>query len=238
MEQQTGSKQDTSEQLEKPNRVFSQAYIERVYKAAGIPENFVKIKFEQIDMAGRAKPIWDKTLERAKSWNAGESNFKGILAAGSEGTGKSLALWANARAAVKSYVIANPPPNEVGTQSTPFYCKRFKNWMRFEFAPNERNPQRWNFELVHQMLDPKIKAIFFDDLTLDPAHEAFRPLKEFLEILVDDLTVIENAPKLYVTTNNTEDDWNKILGPQLVDRLIGQNYGICEPVRCVWESYR
>lgn len=228
----------TSERPEKQKTAFSQNYLERVYLSTGIPPSFVKIKFDEIDQTGRAKELWLKTMQRVNSWQRGESELKGLLMAGSQGTGKSLALWAIARAATKTWLTQNPPANEFGIQKAPLYCKRFKNWMRFEFAPNEKTPNRWNYELIHEILHHENKAIFFDDLTLDPSHEAFRPLKEFLEILVDDLSVMDTPPKLYITTNNSEADWNKILGPQLVDRIIGPDFGICQPVKCVWKSYR
>ncbi len=222
--------------METPKPSFSQSYLCKVWSAAGIPDKFVDMDYSKIDKTARAKPLWDLALKRAESWTAGESTEKGLVIAGSEGTGKSLALWANARAAAKSWLIANPPKDTVGVATPPIYCRRFKDWLRFEFCPSQDGKRNWNFELIHEMLESK--AIFLDDLTLDVNNNAFRPLCEFIELLVDDLTVMRNPPPLYITTNNSSDDWTELLGKQLVDRIVGPNDGLCTPVKCVWKSYR
>lgn len=215
--------------------IGSQKYLDRVWIASGIPEKFITLTPEQIEKDGRSKTLWDIAMQRAISWQEGRSTERGVLFSGNEGAGKSLALWCNARAAVKSWLSENYPDNEIGITIAPVYCKRFKNWLRFEFAP-QRESKNWNFQLVHEMTSAQ--AIFLDDLTLDPNHEAYRPLREFIEILVDDLSVMLEPPPLYITTNNSANDWKSLLGHQLVDRIGGPKDGLCEIVKCEWESYR
>ncbi len=205
-----------------------------MYASAGIPEKFIDFDITTLVKDGRSKPLWETALAKAAEWKT--TTPKGLLIAGSQGAGKSLALWLNARAAVKSWLTENPPENEVGTKVAPFFTCRFKTWLRDEFYPSQDGKRSWNFELRHAMLNSN--AIFLDDLTLDASHEAFRPVKEFIELLTDDLSTLRNPPSLWITTNNSSDDLAKQLGEQVLDRLCGPKDGLCEIIKCNWESYR
>lgn len=207
----------------------------RAYLSAGIPELFVDFDMSTLDTNDRSRELWTDALPMLQSWQAGECKSKGLIISGSQGTGKSTALWLNARAAVRSWLM-HKRWDGIGTLTTPIYAKRFKQWVRFEFCPSQDGKRNWNFELIHEIVNSK--AIFLDDVTFDTNNDAFRPLREFFEILVDDLSCMSNPPSLWITTNNSSEDWSAILGAQLVDRIAGPEHGICKSKKCVWKSYR
>lgn len=203
----------------------------RCYTHAGIPETYAAFDPDKIEKDGRAESLWTAVNERVKTQGG-----RGLLLSGSQGTGKSLALWMLARSEIKRHLIESGERESRGFQSVPFVCKRFKHWLRDEFCPSQDGRRNWNFEQRHDML--AARAIFLDDLTLDPSVDTFRPVREFLDLVIDDLITMIDGPRLYITTNNTAEDWTKLLGAQLVDRIAGKDGGLCEIIQCKWKSYR
>lgn len=213
--------------------LISKNYLERVYLKSGIPPRICVLSHESLETNKRAAPLWESVLERAGTWKYGHSDKRGLLISGSQGSGKSTALYFLARAAIKSWVIANPPADTQGTLSPPIVVKYFKLWVRNEF-----NPERgvFKFGVMDEWLNAN--AIFLDDLTFDASSEVFKPVREFVELLVEQLSWSVKPPPLYITTNNTRDDWDKMLGSQMTDRIAGPQNGLCEIVKCNWESFR
>lgn len=211
------------------------SYLAKVYENCGIPPRICVLRPSELETDGRAESLWESVLERAGTWKNGYSEKRGLLLAGSQGSGKSTALFFLARAAVKSYLYANPPADFTGLAKVPIYIKEFPEWLRFEFAPKAGGTY-WNFDLLDEITNSR--AIFLDDLTLDPSADAFRPVREFLFLLTNRLSNMTKPPALYISTNNTSAEWDSLLGSQLVERITGTKTGLCEVIKCNWPSFR
>lgn len=210
-------------------------YLIRVYENCKIPPRICVLSLSELETESRAKPLWENVTERAQTWKNGYSEKRGVLYAGSQGSGKSTALFFSARAAVKSYVYANPPKDFTGIINPPIFIREFPEWLRFEFAP-QGDSNKWNFHLLDEITNSR--SIFFDDLTLDPSSEAFKPVREFLFLLTNRLSNMVKPTALYISTNNTGAEWDSLLGSQLVERIIGKKTGLCETIKCNWKSFR
>ena len=212
--------------------MVTQDYLTRCYQAAGIPVAYCTIETAKLDST---KPTATAALKHAEAWKNAIPPERGLILGGSQGTGKSTWMWLIARAFVKANAIANGE-NKSGTLVSNIFAKKFPLFIRKDFAPKAGGTQ-WDFSYLEKALDSV--AFFLVDLTLDPARDAFKPVSEFLFLLIDELS--DNTdPKipLYITTNNTMQDWKNLLGRQLVDRLTGEKHGLCEIIPCTWESYR
>lgn len=207
-------------------------YLNRCYKAAGIPATYRTLNTATLDLS---RPTAQAAQQHAQIWAEGGTPEHGLILGGSQGTGKSTWLWLIARAFVKSRVLAEGQ-DQTGILKTNIFARKWPLFQRTEFAPQDGGHQ-WDFRYIGQAL--QAEAIFLDDLTLDPSRDAYKPVSEFIFLLVDELS--DNCdPKipLYITTNNSHEDWKKILGDQLVDRLTGDTHGLCKIIPCTWESYR
>ena len=207
-------------------------YLTRCYKTAGIPATYCTLNTATLDLT---RPSAIAAQAHAAHWKNGTKPERGLILGGSQGTGKSTWMWLIARAFVKANAIANGE-DKSGTLVTNIFARKFPRFIRDEFAPQPGQTQ-WNFQFLGTAL--QADAIFLDDLTLDPSRDTFRPVSEFLFLLIDELSDNCDPPiPLYITTNNTAEDWRRLLGAQLVDRLVGTEHGLCEIVACNWKSYR
>lgn len=206
----------------------------KIYRFAGIPERFCTLNIADLETTERAAPLWSRVKDLAGKWKSGESPERGLLLAGGQGTGKSAAIFLSARAAIKSY-LREINPEAPGFPDIPIWVREFPEWQRFEFCPkDERN--RWNFEDLDKITNSR--AIFFDEMTFDARSDAFKPTAEFFYLLVNRLCNMSKPPALYISTNNTSADWEKLFGSNLVDRVIGKKHGLCEIIKCDWKSFR
>ena len=214
-------------------RISSERLV-KIYRHAGIPEKYCNMNIADLETDGRASQLWSRVKDLSGKWQGGESPERGLLLAGGQGTGKSAAIFLSARAAIKSY-LKEINPGEAGFPSIPIWVREFPEWQRFEFCPkDERN--RWNFDSLDEITNSR--AIFFDEMTFDARSDAFKPVSEFFYLLVNRLCNMEKPPALYISTNNTSADWEKLFGSNLVDRVIGPKHGLCEIKKCDWKSYR
>lgn len=208
------------------------------YRRAGIPVAYRELGIESLNKSGPMAKLWTPILEHAKAWRDGEQIERGLLIAGSQGSGKSTALWLLARAAVKAEVLKHDKANAPGSlPPIRVFCRKFQLWVEDELKPQD-NSHNWNQgKCRREML--AASAIFLDDLTLDPTKDVYRPVKEFLTLLIDELSDNVEVPiPIYLTSNNSYEQLENLLGAQVLDRLCGPKHGLCEIVKCDWESFR
>lgn len=207
------------------------------YKRAGIPVTYRALNPDTLEKTGAVSTLWTPCLEHAKAWRDGEQIERGLLIAGSQGSGKSTALWMLARAAIKAEVSQQTDLPNKAIPTVKIFCRKFQLWVEDELKP-QPGEHNWNQgKCRREMLDAS--AIFLDDLTLDPAKDVYRPVKEFLTILFDELSDnIESPIPLYLTSNNSYTELENLLGAQVLDRLCGKKHGLCEIIKCDWKSFR
>jgi DNA replication protein DnaC len=219
------------------------------YQACRIPEKFSYQKNESLvkfikgsDQSNEFSRLWVKVNAHIREVNIGELPPKGLALIGSQGSGKSTAMWAIARAALDGFYAYKtslfeqrrdgysgiPRGNKI---LHPFGIRKFSDILR-EIPPTEER-DTWDHGLALRLAQRDI--IFIDDLTLDPQDRTYSWARRFVFELMDSLTDrLPGTFALYLTSNNKYEELETLLGAQTADRI----RELCEPVICKWKSLR
>lgn len=200
------------------------------------------LDWESIETNGRAKPLWDEIAKHSDDLIQ-DKRIPGLALMGTQGAGKSLALWTLAKAAAKGFwdneKNYEPACNTFGElthlqlkRPHPIVAAKFRDLLRM--VPPSENQAHWNSDYPIELAENN-RLFFIDDMTFDPAAPMYQWARQFVFDFMDTLSDrIPDSFSLYLTTNNSYEDLERSLGAQTVDRI----RGMCEPMICEWDSFR
>lgn len=200
------------------------------------------MNYDSFDRTGRAKKLWEITDERIKTLLTGNIPERGLALVGTQGSGKSSAMWMLARAAIRGLYdtheqytdrkYVHPNSEKLIPNPVPVFCGIFPLLLR-SITPTKDDPY-WKIDTAMDIARDN-RLVFLDDLTFNPNAANYQWIIDFVSLL---LTVLENrTPGSFMfcfTSNNKRGELESIIGPQMVDRILG----MCDVVKCEWPSYR